>query len=85
MKPKKCCAMGSYKHQIPMPINGKVRGIDFCIADIVAALNAGGITTTGSCCGHHKILGSVCLEDGRNLIIVDNKIFHKIIGENKNV
>lgn len=38
IKPKKHCKMGSYSHTIPMAINGRVRWIDLCIADIVAAL-----------------------------------------------
>lgn len=61
--------MGTYKHQIPMPIQGRVRGIDFCIADIVAALNAANIITVASCCGHGKTDGVISLEDGRELNI----------------
>jgi len=52
MIPKKCCKIGTHECQIPMPINGRVRGIDYCIADIVAALNAANIKTVESCCGH---------------------------------
>jgi len=72
-KPDKCCEMGSYECQISMPINGRVRGIDFCIADIVAALNAANIKTIASCCGHDKINGSIVLEDGRELTILVRK------------
>ena len=46
--------------------------IDFCIADIVESLQKGGIDMRGSCCGHGKS-GSITLQDGRYLIIV-NKI-----------
>lgn len=73
-KPIKHCSMGSYKHQIPMEINGRVRGIDFCISDIVASLNCSIQTKTAmSCCGHGKILPTIMLEDGRYLIILKNK------------
>ena len=70
MKPKKCCAIGSYKCQVPMPIKGRRQDIDFCIADIVAALNAANIPTVASCCGHKKTKGSIVLEDGRELIVL---------------
>ena len=53
-----------------MPIDGKVRCIDHCIAQIVAALNAGGVHTVSSCCGHGEIKGCIGLEDGRVLIIL---------------
>ena len=68
-KPDKCCPMGSYECQIPMPIKGRRREIDFCIADIVAALNAANIITVCSCCGHGKQKGIVMLEDGREFAI----------------
>ena len=42
-KPDKCCPVGYYHCSIPMPIRNRVEGIDFCVADIVAALNAGGV------------------------------------------
>jgi hypothetical protein len=47
-------------------------GIDRCIAHIVAALNAGGVPTKASCCGHGKRPGSIILEDGRELFIIAN-------------
>lgn len=71
-KPKKCCAMGTYKCAVPMFVNGRREGIDFCIVDLVAALNAANIITVASCCGHKQIPGSIILEDGRELIIVEN-------------
>jgi len=67
--PGKCCDLGTYECQIPMPIDGRVRGIDYCIADIVAALNAANIKTVASCCGHGKMDGRISLEDKRELII----------------
>jgi len=68
-KPTKCCPIGSYEHQVPMPIKGRCRNIDLCIADILAALNAANITTLASCCGHGKLDGNIELEDGRTLTI----------------
>jgi hypothetical protein len=43
--------------------------IDACIAPIVEALNARGILTEASCCGHGKGAGSIVLQDGRELVI----------------
>ena len=53
-----------------MPINGRVEHIDHCIHHIVAALNAGGVQTVASCCGHNLMKGNIVLEDGRVLIIL---------------
>ena len=71
-KPKNCCEIGEYKCQVPMPLNGRRQDIDFCIADIVAALNAANITTGASCCGHGKVDAIILLDDGRH-ITVSNK------------
>lgn len=60
----------TYKNQARMPINGRVCAIDFCIHQIVAALNAGGIQTEASCCGHGTMKGCITLADGRSLIII---------------
>ena len=68
-KPNKCCEMGTYEHQVPMPIKGRRQDVDICIADIVAALNAANIRTEASCCGHGKMTGNIILEDGRELMI----------------
>jgi hypothetical protein len=68
-KPSTCCECGSYEHTVPMPIDGKVCDIDFCVADIVAALEAGNLHPVASCCGHGKQAGSVVLRDGRELQI----------------
>ena len=67
-----CCEVGSYDHQVPMPIKGRRQDIDYCIADIVATLNAANIITVASCCGHGKD-GQISLEDGRELIIKNVK------------
>jgi len=68
-KPDKCCKIGSYDHQIPMPLGGRRQDIDLCVADIVAALNAANIRTVASCCGHGEIDGSIVLKDNRELVI----------------
>lgn len=68
-KPASCCAVGSYECQVPMPLNGRRQDVDLCIADIVAALNAAGISTLASCCGHGEGSGVINLEDGRELIV----------------
>lgn len=65
----KCCDFGEYKCQVPMPIKGRVQYIDYCIADMVAALNAANICTVASCCGHGKINGSIVLDNGTELIL----------------
>jgi hypothetical protein len=67
---------------VPVPANlshnGKFRwdwkGIDFCIAPIVQALNDAGIYTAGCCCGHGEMDGNIILHDGRKLIIQGNYI-----------
>jgi len=68
----KCDTFGGEKtfaNQACMPIKGKVQCIDWCIHQIVAALNAGGIETVASCCGHGKLQGRIDLADGRILFI----------------
>lgn len=72
---QKCDEPGGIKtfaNQICMPINGRVQSIDYCIHQIVAALNAGGIPTVASCCGHEKLIGRIDLADGRVLAITQN-------------
>jgi hypothetical protein len=58
-----------YANQHIMPLSGRVRSIDPCIAQLVAALNAGGVETVACCCGHNKYDGRIDLADGRALII----------------
>lgn len=69
VKPKKCCAPGTYECQVPMPIHRRIEHIDYCIADIVAALNAANILTVASCCGHGEIDAIISLDDGREIRI----------------
>ena len=72
VKKRGCTPCGEYCCTVPMPIRGRVVGVDMCIAKIVAALNAGGIETVASCCGHGEQLGSIILDDGRELVIRKN-------------
>jgi tRNA(Phe) wybutosine-synthesizing methylase Tyw3 len=51
----------------------KLAKIDKCIAPIVRALNEAGIKTRSSCCGHGKTDGRIDLQDGRILLIVEEK------------
>lgn len=72
MKCNKCDECGgkeTYENQVVMPINGKVICIDWCIHQIVAALNAGGVETIACCCGHGAQDGRIDLADGRVLFI----------------
>ena len=55
---------------VPMPISGRVEQIDYCIADIVAALNAAKILTVMSCCGHGRDPGWISLFDGRRVQVM---------------
>ena len=64
-----CGGEKTYTNQAMVPINGKVRCIDWCIHHIVAALNAGGVKTVACCCGHGQQDGRIDLEDGRVLVI----------------
>ena len=57
-----CGGEKTYANQVCMPINGRVVTIDRCIHDIVAALNAGGIRTVSSCCGHKETYGSIIIK-----------------------
>lgn len=72
------CRWGTSRRcRVTMPANlshtGKARtrwvSVDSCIADIVRALNRGGVKTANSCCGHGKRRGTILLHDGRELIV----------------
>ena len=63
----------TYQHQVCMPIHLKVQHIDYCIHRLVAALNAGGVGTVASCCGHRQDYGTITLDDGRWLTITDGE------------
>ena len=53
-------------------INNRDRDVDSCIANKVIALNAAGLKTRASCCGHGRRPGNVALEDGREIFIISN-------------
>lgn len=78
-KPKKCCEVGEHSCTVPMPILGRSRDIDFCVADLVAALNAANIRRVASCCGHGKMPADIMLEDGRCLVVVDRTDLEKYL------
>ena len=59
------------RDDVLVPIRGKAQRIDHCIHDLVAALNAAGIVTEASCCGHGLMKGNIVLADGRTLIVQD--------------
>ena len=67
-----CGSVKTYENQVVMPLDGKVRCIDWCIHQIVTALNAGGVTTTACCCGHGEQDGRIDLADGRVLLILES-------------
>jgi len=76
------CKWGKYKKvmvKIPADLSstGKVKWkyaqIDTCIADIVKALQEGGIDMRGSCCGHENTVGDIDLQDGRMILILSKK------------
>ena len=71
----------TYRNQVCLPINGKVQCIDHCIHHIVAALNAGGIGTIASCCGHGTMHGNIILDDDRVLIIIPKDEYPKNMEE----
>lgn len=64
----------TFANQASLPIDGKVQCIDWCIHQIVAALNAGGVETIASCCGHGKQRGRIDLADGRILFIENDQV-----------
>lgn len=68
--------------KIPADLNAtgearwKDKAIDACIADLVQALQGGGIDMRGSCCGHGEEYGDIALQDGRVLIVTDTSYYH---------
>lgn len=57
----------------------KAVGVDKCIADMVRALNDGGVKTVASCCGHGKIPGTIILADDQHLLLLDRTTAHEVI------
>lgn len=64
----------TYANQALMPLDGRVRCIDWCIHHIIAALNAGGVKTLSCCCGHQEMPGQIYLEDGRMLLVMPSDV-----------
>ena len=50
-------------------IGGHLVDVDRCIAPIIVALNAAGLPTRASCCGHGRQPGRISLRDGREIFI----------------
>jgi hypothetical protein len=63
------CKPGSYDGDVTLYIGRPVKpvSVDPCIEDLVLALNARGLSTIASCCGHGRRPGSIVLADGREL------------------
>lgn len=56
---------------VPMPLNGRVRDIDRCLALLVATLNTvPPLATVACCCGHGQMPPSIILHDDRWLVIM---------------
>jgi hypothetical protein len=45
--------------------------VDSCIADLIGALQLGGIDMVSECCGHYRDMPSITLEDGRIIVVTD--------------
>lgn len=54
---------------VMVSVGQKTVSVDRCIAPFVNMLNACGIETKASCCGHGHLPGSIILADGRELLI----------------
>jgi len=65
--------MCKQNNKVSIPIAGECKQIDWCVHSIIAALNAAGIGTTSSCCGHSTKPGKIQLADGRVLLIAPTK------------
>lgn len=64
--------MCQWGNTVCIEIDGQPIDVDRCIAPIVAALNACGMKTRASCCGHGEQPGNIALWDGREIIIAAN-------------
>lgn len=53
-----------------MTIIGPGVWCDPCLVPLVAALNAGGVSTVASCCGHGTHYSTIGLTDGRWLMVL---------------
>lgn len=69
-----CGPMGEYRETEAVRVRTKVVYVDRCIAPLVRTLNRAGIYTVASCCGHGKMPGSIVLEDGRELLVLEHEL-----------
>lgn len=58
---------------VTVEIDGEKCGIDRCIAPIVKALNAAGLKTLASCCGHGNQPSNIALADGREVVLMPDR------------
>lgn len=66
------CHVDREAKMVSFETGGKTVFCDPCIAEIVRALNAAGVETIASCCGHGLRPGNIALADGREIIIARN-------------
>ena len=77
---RESCDLVEVRVKIPADLSstGKVKHrkmkIDACIAPLVEALQQGGIDMRGSCCGHGHSVGEIYLQDGRLLLVLDERV-----------
>lgn len=76
----KCCKIGTHECQVRTWSDSQEIAVDRCIVDIVDAMNASGIKTVASCCGHGEIDADVSLADGRVLKITKESLIHEPAG-----
>lgn len=61
--------MCSHGTTVVVEIGGVPRDVDSCIAPLVRALNAAGMTTVASCCGHGHRPGTIALAGGYEIVL----------------
>lgn len=71
------CEWGTYERcevTIPAELShtgarrSDTKPIDACIAPLIRALNAAGVVTISSCCGHGRQPAEISLDDGTELV-----------------
>lgn len=55
--------------EIAMSVIDEKTWCDPCLEPLIRALNTNGLRTIASCCGHGEQFGSICLRDGRVLVV----------------
>lgn len=71
--------MCEYGDRVLMSFHGYNAEVDRCLAPILTALNASGITTVSSCCGHGHRPGYIWLLDDTFITLAYNEEDHKKI------